>query len=184
VLLTVLGVVAVIGAVHFGLLHSYQLQRFTSFINQGSGSLQQNYNLDQSKAAVANGGFWGTGLFRGTQTNLGYVPYQWTDFIFSAIGEQLGFVGCSVVLGLFALLALRMIRAVQLTTDRFGRLLCAGALAFITFSVFQSVGMAIGLLPIAGIPLPFISEGGSAVLAFFASAGLVVNVELRRPVMR
>ena len=102
------------------------------------------------------------GCSGGTQTNLGYVPYQWTDFIFSAIGEQLGFVGCAVVLGLFALLALRMHpRRADSRATAFGRLLCAGALAFITFSVFQSVGMAIGLLPIAGIPLPFISEGGS-----------------------
>ncbi len=179
-LLAVLLVVGVIGAVHLGLLKHYQIERLTAFINQSQNTQSINYNLTQSKIAIGAGGFWGQGLFHGVETNLGSIPVQYSDFIFSAVGEQLGFVGGAVVLGLFALIAARIIRAIQIAKDPFGRLLCAGALAFIVFSVFQNVGMTIGIMPITGIPLPFISYGGSALFSFFAAIGLVLNVEMRR----
>jgi rod shape determining protein RodA len=167
-------------AIHLHLLKQYQLQRLTSFLHQGQDTQSANYDLSQSTGAIASGRFWGTGVFKGTATNLGYVPNQLTDFIFSAVGEQLGFVGSAVVIGLFGIIGLRTLRAAQTARDSFGRMVCAGALAFLAFSVFENIGMTIGITPITGIPLPFISYGGSASFAFFATVGLVANVERRR----
>ncbi len=172
------------GAVHFHLIQSYQLERLTSFLHQGKDLQSTNYDLNQSKNSISSGGFRGTGLFKGSATNLGFVPNQGTDFIFSALGEQLGFVGAAVVIGLFGVIALRALRAAQTAKDSFGRLVCAGALAFISFSVFENIGMTIGLTPITGIPLPFVSYGGSASFAFFATVGLVANVEMRKVVKK
>jgi len=182
--LAVLGIAGLVGAFHFGLIHSYQLGRLTSFLHQNSGTNGANWNLTQSKAAIGSGGLKGTGLFHGAATNGGFVPAQQTDFIFTAVGEQLGFAGGLVVIGLFGLIAFRMLRAAQTARDPLGRLLCSGALAFLAFSVFQNIGMTIGLIPIAGIPLPFVSYGGSAMIVFFATVGLVVNVEMRRMARR
>ena len=167
-------------AIHLHLLHQYQLSRLTGFLHQNQGLRSGNFDLQMSKIAIANGGAHGTGLFHGSSTNLAYVPNQQTDFIFSAIGEQLGFLGGAVTIGLFGVIALRMLRAAQVARDAFGRMVCAGALAFLAFSVFENIGMTIGLTPITGIPLPFISYGGSASFAFFATVGLVLNVEMRR----
>ena len=178
--LAVLGLAGLLGAFHFGLIHAYQLGRLTSFLNQNAGTNGANWNLAQSKAAIGSGGAFGVGIFHGAATNGGYVPSQQTDFIFTAVGEQLGFAGGAVVIALFGVIALRLLRAAQIARDPLGRLLCSGALAFVAFSVFQNVGMTIGLIPIAGIPLPFVSYGGSAMIVFFATVGLVVNVEMRR----
>ena len=120
--------------------------------------------------------------WRGHQWRL--RPAQQTDFIFSAVGEQLGFAGGVLVVALFGVIAFRLLRAAQIARDPLGRLLCSGALALLAFSVFQNVGMTIGLIPIAGIPLPFVSYGGSAMIVFFATVGLVVNVEMRRSIRR
>ncbi len=167
-------------AIHLHLLDQYQLDRLTNFLHQNTRLRSGNYDLYLSKVTIASGGFHGTGPFRGASTNLAYVPNQQTDFIFSAIGEQLGFVGAALVIGLFGLVSLRIMRAAQTARDSFGRLVCAGAFAFLAFSVFENIGMTIGLMPITGIPLPFISYGGSASFAFFATVGLVANVEMRR----
>ena len=163
------------------LLHSYQLQRLTCFFHQTKASASGcNYQLFLARDAIGAGGLKGTGLFHGTVTNLQYIPDQYADFIFSAIGEQTGFLGSALVIALYAVMALRIVRAMQVARDIMGRMLCGGALVFIVFSVFQNIGMNIGIMPITGIPLPFVSYGGSAMLAFFAAVGLVVNVELRR----
>jgi rod shape determining protein RodA len=172
------------------LLHSFQIQRLTSFLHQDecaklTGQEQQDcqnnvYQLSQAKYAIGAGGFQGTGLFRGAMTSSGFVPLNYADTIFSAIGEQLGFVGSLVVVGLFGVMSLRMFRAIQVARDTFGRVVCAGCLAFVVFSVFENIGMNVGIMPITGIPLPFISFGGSALLATFAAVGLVANVEMRR----
>jgi rod shape determining protein RodA len=175
--------VAVAGAfaiVHLGLLQQYQVERITSFLHPNSGLRTNTYNLHQSVAAIGSGGFWGTGLFHGPQTNLSYVPEQQTDFIFSAVGEQLGFVGAATVLVLLGILAWRMLRVAQITRDPFGRLLATGCFTLIAFSAFENAGMSMGIMPVAGIPLPFISYGGSATVAFFAAVGIVLSVELHR----
>ena len=174
------GLAALVGAFHFGMIHAYQLGRLTSFLNQNSATKGANWNLAQSKAAIGSGGVFGVGMFHGAATNGGYVPSQQTDFIFTAVGEQLGFAGGAVVIALFGVIAFRLLRAAQIARDPLGRMLCSGALAFLAFSVFQNVGMTIGLIPIAGIPLPFVSYGGSAMIVFFATVGLVLNVEMRR----
>jgi rod shape determining protein RodA len=138
------------------------------------------YNLRQSQIAIAAGGLSGRGLFQGSQTNLSFVPEQHTDFIFTAVAEELGFVGAVALLALFGLIVWRTWRAAALSRDRFGTLLCVGVLAMLVFQVFENVGMTMGITPIAGIPLPFMSYGGSATLAGFLALGLVLNVHMRR----
>ena len=171
------------------ILHDYQIQRLTSFLHQDDcgnnvACQQLEFQVNSAKVALGAGGLEGTGLLHGAVTNTGFVPFAYADMIFSAVGEQLGFLGATVVLGLFGVIALRMFRAIQTARDTLGRLLCAGALAFVVFSVFQNVGMNIGIMPITGIPLPFMSYGGSALFATFASIGLVANVEMRRSRLR
>lgn len=179
VLLGAAGVVVAGFAVH--LLNSEQLSRLGCFLHQTPSSASGcNLQLFTARDAIGAGGLKGTGLFNGQITNLQYIPEQYADFIFSAIGEQTGFIGCMTLLGLFAVMALRMCRAMQTARDTLGRIICGGALIFLVVSVFQNVGMNIGLMPITGIPLPFVSYGGSALLAFMAAVGLVINVEMRR----
>jgi rod shape determining protein RodA len=178
--LTILGVFGIVGVVHFGLLKHYQVERLLAFLNPSSQLQSSGYNLAQSKIAVGSGHIFGTGLFKGSQTNLAYVPEQQTDFIFTAVGEQLGFVGSSVLLFAYAILVYRIWRIMRWTGPVAGRLIVAGALGWIGYSVFQNVGMTIGIMPITGIPLPLVSYGGSALLAFFVMIGLVLNVGSQR----
>ena len=169
----------VVLALNVGLLKHYQIERLTSFISPNGVSQASTYNVTQAKEAIANGGVFGKGLFHGSLTNLAYVPSQQTDFIFSAVGEQLGFVGGGVLLLLYGVVAWRVLRAAQQAKDTFGRMLCAGAFALIVFSVFENVGMNMGIMPVAGIPLPFLSYGGSAMIVFFAAVGITVSVHAR-----
>jgi rod shape determining protein RodA len=179
--LVVLAIAGFACAVVLHVLNRYQLDRLTAFLHQDSGGSQTlNYNVIQSKTAIGAGGLRGTGMFNGLETNLAYVPIQYADFIFSAVGEQLGFVGSALVIGLYSVVAFRVVRAIQTARDSLGRLLGAGVLAFLVVSVFENIGMTTGIMPITGIPLPLISYGGSALVAFFIAMGLVLNVELHR----
>jgi rod shape determining protein RodA len=180
VALALLGVVGVLGVVNLGLLEDYQEQRLTSFLEPTADSQRSTYNLQQSETAIGAGGVFGRGLFRGTQTNLSYVPEQETDFIFTAVGEELGFAGAASLLSLFSVLAWRIWRSAHLSRDLTGSLMCVGVLSLLGFQVFQNVGMTMGIMPITGIPLPFVSYGGSATIAGFAAVGLVLNVHMRR----
>ncbi|MHB8329331.1 MAG: rod shape-determining protein RodA [Acidimicrobiales bacterium] len=179
VLLILATVVGAFAIVHLGLLKPYQVARLTGFLHQNSRLQGSTYNLHESVAAIGSGGFWGTGLFHGPQTNLAYVPEQQTDFIFSAVGEQLGFVGAASVLVLLGVIAWRMLRAAQVARDPFGRLLATGCFTLVAFSTFENAGMSMGIMPIAGIPLPFLSYGGSSTVAFFAAVGVALSVQLR-----
>jgi rod shape determining protein RodA len=184
-MLLVGAVLVVLVAIETGLLHHYQVTRLASFLHQDTLHLSKTqqaeiYNLQQAKTAIGSGGLTGTGLLHGTQINLNYVPEQSTDFIFAAVGEQLGFVGATSVLAVLAIVCGRVLRAGQLSRDSFGRLLCAGIFTFLAFSTFQNAGMAMGIMPITGIPLPFISYGGTAVIAFFAGVGVALSVYARR----
>jgi rod shape determining protein RodA len=161
-------------------LKEYQTERLTSFLNEGKDAERSGYNQDQSKIAIGTGGITGQGLFKGTQTTGNYVPEQHTDFIFTVVGEELGFVGGSVLLALFALIVWRTWRAARLANDLFGTLCCMGVLAMIVFQVFENVGMTMGIMPITGIPLPWMSYGGSSVIVSFACIGLVANIHMRR----
>lgn len=172
-------VLLVVFAVNVGLLQKYQIDRLTSFISPNGASQAATYNVAQAKEAIAHGGVFGRGLGHGALTNLAYVPEQQTDFIFSAVGEQVGFVGASVLLAIYGVVAWRVLRAAQLARDSLGRLLCTGIFALLVFSVFENVGMNMGIMPVTGIPLPFISYGGSAMIVFFAAMGITASVNAR-----
>jgi rod shape determining protein RodA len=180
VVLSAAGLLVVVAVLDSDLLEDYQRDRLTVFLDQDQGLREETYNLNQSKIAVGSGGLGGKGLFEGTQTRLGNVPEQHTDFIFTALGEELGFVGSASLLGLFALLCLRVWRTAQIARDRLGTLICAGVLTMLVFQIFQNVGMTVGIMPITGIPLPFMSYGGSSVIASWIAIGLVLNVHMRR----
>jgi rod shape determining protein RodA len=177
VLIAVVGVVAVL---QFGVLKQYQLDRLGAFLDPKGDTHRASYNQNQSKVAVAAGGFVGKGLFKGTQTNLSFVPEQHTDFIFTAVGEELGFVGAGLLLVLFALVVWRTWRSALLARDDLGTLICVGVLVMLVFQIFENVGMTMGIMPVVGIPLPFLSYGGSSTIASFAAIGLVQNVHMRR----
>ncbi|HVB93787.1 MAG TPA: rod shape-determining protein RodA [Acidimicrobiales bacterium] len=179
VMVIVGAVLVVVVALKLGLLQHYQIARLTSFINPNGASSAATYNVTQAKNAIGAGGLFGKGLFRGAQTNLSYVPFQQTDFIFSAVGEQVGFIGSSLLLFLYGVVAWRILRTAQMARDTFGRLLCAGVFALLVFSVFENVGMNMGIMPVAGIPLPFLSYGGSASVVFFAAVGITASVHAR-----
>jgi rod shape determining protein RodA len=181
VVLTAVGTMSVVWVLNSDMLEDYQRARLTTFLDQGSSSSQDEaYNLDQAMIAVGSGGPDGRGLFNGTQTRLGIVPEQHTDFIFTALGEELGFAGSATMLGLFLVLCWRIWRTAQIARDRFGMLLCVGVLSMLVFQVFQNVGMTLGIMPITGIPLPFMSYGGSSTLTAWIAVGLVLNVHMRR----
>jgi rod shape determining protein RodA len=185
VMLLVATALVALVAIEGGFLHHYQIARLTTFLNP---SLHSNnpyvqsaiYNTQQAKIAIGSGGLFGSGIGHGAQTNLGYVPEQQTDFIFTAVAEQLGFIGSVGVLSLLGVIAWRVLHAAVVSRDTFGRLICAGLFAFIAFSVFQNAGMTMGIMPITGIPLPFMSYGGTAVLVFFGAVGLALSVGARR----
>ena len=178
-MLIVGAVLLVLVAINVGVLHKYQIDRLTSFISPNGASQVATYNVAQAKEAIAHGGVFGRGLFGGTLTNLAYVPEQQTDFIFSAVGEQTGFVGAMVLLGIYGVVAYRILRAAQTARDSLGRLLCTGIFALLVFSVFENMGMNMGIMPVTGIPLPFISYGGSAMIVFFAAIGITASVNAR-----
>ncbi|MBI2711180.1 MAG: rod shape-determining protein RodA [Actinobacteria bacterium] len=184
-LLGLAGVVSIGVVLKSGALDGYQKDRLTVFAQQDSPTgLDQSrtaaYNLEQSKIAIGSGGLVGKGLFQGTQTRLGNVPEQRTDFIFTAVGEQLGLVGAGGLLALLSLIVWRVHRSAQLARDEFGSLVCIGVMAMFVFQIFENVGMTMGIMPITGIPLPFMSYGGSAAVTSFAAMGLVLNVHMRR----
>jgi len=158
-------------------LADYQEARLTSFLDQDA---PEAYNQVQSLNAIGTGGITGQGLFEGPQTQFGFVPEQETDFIFTVIAEELGFVGASVVLGLQGLILIRIFRIAQLARDRFGTLLCIGVFTMLLTHIVQNVGMTMRLMPITGIPLPFVSYGGSALITALASLGIVQSVSVHR----
>lgn len=181
--LAVVGSAGVVLAVYAKLLHKYQLDRFISFLHQNSTSsafLTLNYEVNNAKSAIGAGGLRGAGLFHGLQTVLGYVPEQRTDFIFTAIGEQLGFIGAATIIALLGYVAFRMFWIAKSAKDTMGKVLCLGIFIFFAFSCFENIGMTMGIMPITGIPLPFLSYGGSAVLVFYTAGGLVLSVSRRR----
>jgi rod shape determining protein RodA len=157
-------------------LKEYQKDRLTSFLNPDSNLLTTGYHQHQSRIAIGAGEWFGWGLNKGPMTQLNFVPEQHTDFIFSSVGEEFGFIGCLIVLSVFALICLRLLHVAQTAKDNFGSLLAVGVLAMIVFQVIVNVGMNVGLAPVAGIPLPWMSYGRSAMLTNFISLGIVESV--------
>jgi rod shape determining protein RodA len=181
--LVVIGLLAATGIyaiVSVGVLKQYQIDRLTSVISPSTETQGSRYNQDQSKKTIGSGGLFGAGLFQGKQTGLGYVPEQHTDFIFTAVGEELGFVGAATLLALFAIVMWRTWRTARLSRDYYGTLVCAAIFAMFGFPIFENIGMTMGIMPITGIPLPLMSYGGSSLIATCACLALVANVYARR----
>jgi rod shape determining protein RodA len=179
----VLFLVAVIGTVmafNLGIVRDYQIARLTAFIDPAADPLRAGYNKEQAEIAIGAGGLTGRGYLEGSQTNLDFVPEQHTDFIFTVVGEELGFLGAMALLGLFAVLIWRGFRTAMMSRDAYGTLLSAGIVTMLAFQVFVNVGMTVGIMPITGIPLPLVSSGGTAMIVNFIAVGLVLNVHMRR----
>jgi len=168
------GVIYAIAKLH--LLKGYQLTRLTSFLHPSQDLAGTGYNGLQAKIAVGSGGLHGEGLFHGTFTGGNFVPSVQTDFIFTVAGEELGFVGAAAIVALLGIVVFRTIRAAQLADDMFGMLVASGVAIWFIFQTFVNVGMTIGIMPITGLPLPFISYGGSAIFADMIAIGLVQSV--------
>ncbi|CDM95447.1 MAG: rod shape-determining protein RodA [Limnospira sp. PMC 1291.21] len=169
-----------LGDIFWGFLQDYQKQRLIGFLNPEQDPLGAGYHLIQSRIAIGSGQLYGRGLYQGTQTQLDFIPEQHTDFIFSAIGEELGFIGCIIVLAVFWIICLRLVIIAQTAKDSFGSLIAIGVLSMLMFQVFVNIGMNIGLAPVTGIPLPFLSYGRSALLSNFLAMGLVESVANHR----
>jgi rod shape determining protein RodA len=181
--LTAVGLIGVAGVLSSGALEEYQRCRLTSFLDRPDEECEARdaaYNQEQAQVAIGSGGFTGKGPFQGTQTRLDIVPEQHTDFIFTTVGEELGFLGSATLLGLLSIIAWRIWRTAQLARDPLGTLVCVGILSMFVFQVFENIGMTMGIMPVTGIPLPFMSYGGSSTIAAFAAIGLVLNVHMRR----
>jgi len=183
-LITALAAMTVGAAVLTRIVSPYQLERITVFVNSDKCRdpkiADLCFQVNNATKAIATGGLTGKGWLNGPITLSKDIPVQWADFPFSAVGEQFGLVGCGIILALYGVMLFRIWRIAQLSRDQLGTLLCAGVFTMILWQVFQNVGMTIGLMPVTGLPLPFISYGGSGLVAFYAMLGLVQSVHMRR----
>lgn len=168
----------------FFALQEYQKNRILVFLNPELDPRGSGYHVIQSKTAIGSGQFFGEGLFNGTLNNNGFIPERHTDFIFSVLGEELGFVGAVVVVIIFTFLLLRCIHVAKAAKDTYGMLICVGVTGMYLFHVLENIGMTIGIMPVTGIPLPFVSYGGSSLVTNLLAIGLVINVGMRRQVIR
>jgi rod shape determining protein RodA len=166
-------------AVKAGVISEYQVNRLQTFVDPNADTQGAGYQLRQARITVGSGGLIGTGLFNGPQTNGRFVPEQQTDFIFTVAGEQLGFIGSGAILILYLILLMRGFSIARRTNDPFGRLVCTGVIAWFAFQIFENIGMTMGLMPMTGVPLPFISYGGSSMFATLIGIGLLQNVHAR-----
>ncbi len=172
-------VTAALAAVASGALAAYQVDRFLAFTNPDLDPRGAGYNVEQARIAVGNGGLLGQGLFGGSQTRSGFVPEQHTDFVFTVAGEELGLVGAGLLILLLAVVLWRALRIAIAADDLFGRLAAAGIACWFGFQAFQNIGMCLGIMPVTGVPLPFVSYGGSSMFAGMLAVGLLQNIHLR-----
>ncbi|MBL0747188.1 rod shape-determining protein RodA [Nocardioides baculatus] len=177
--LTLGAVVGAIGAVSAGVLKPYQVDRFLAFMDPTLDPRGAGYNVEQARIAVGNGGLLGQGLFDGSQTRSGFVPEQHTDFIFTVAGEELGLVGAGILILLLAVVIWRALAISAEAGDLFGRVAAAGIACWFGFQAFQNIGMCLGIMPVTGVPLPFVSYGGSSLFAGMLALGLLQNIHLR-----
>ena len=174
------GALAAFAAVQLGVLDDYQINRLLAFTNPALDPQGIGYNTNQARIGVGSGGLFGTGLFEGSQTSGQFIPEQETDFIFSVVGEELGFIGSATLITLFAIVLWRAIHIATRAEDLFGALVATGIACWFTFQMFENIGMVIGIMPVTGVPLPFVSYGGSSMFANWMAIGLLENVHLRR----
>jgi rod shape determining protein RodA len=166
-----------------GFVNTYQIERLRVFLDQDTANPaleQAAYQVRNAIRAVGTGGLWGKGWLKGPLTNGRDVPVMWADFPFAAVGEQFGLVGCAVLLAIFIVALMRIWRIASLSRDLFGTYLCAGVFTMLLWQIFQNVGMTLGIMPVTGLPLPFISYGGSSLITYFAMFGIVQSVHMRR----
>ena len=180
--LTAAAAVAVTAVLSLHLLKGYQLTRLTGFLHPSSNAAGAGYNGIQAKIAIGSGGMFGQGLFHGQSVSGSYVPAQSTDFIFTVAGQELGFVGAVVIVALLGVVVVRALRIATRADDQFGMLVAAGIAIWFLFQSFVNIGMTVGIMPITGLPLPFISYGGSAIFADMIAIGLLLSVHRKRPV--
>jgi rod shape determining protein RodA len=171
-------VIGVLLAIQLGILKEYQVQRLTSFIDPGADVSSGAYNANQARIAIGGGGMFGYGLFQGPQTQGKFVPVNESDFIFTVVGEELGFVGALVLILLLAIMLWRAAVIAYRADDMFGRLVATGIIAWLAFQMFENIGMSLGIMPITGIPLPLVSAGGTSMMATWIAIGLLQNVRL------
>jgi rod shape determining protein RodA len=177
---TVLATTAILGLILlYPSLEDYQKDRIVAFVNPEAVP-DQAFNIEQALVSIGTGGWWGKGYLQGTQSQLGFLRVQHTDFIFSVITEEMGLIfGSVVVLGLMGFILLRILRVASITPDPAGRFLCAGIAAVLFFQTFVSVGMNLRLLPVTGLTLPFVSYGGSSLITLYMAIGVVQSVLMR-----
>jgi rod shape determining protein RodA len=173
-------IIGTVGLFQLGQIEEYQITRLTAFIEPETATLDAVYNQVQSEIAIGSGGIFGKGLFGGSQTNLQFVPVQSSDFIFTTVGEQFGFVGSVIILGLFALLLFRLLMIARNARSRFSFLVVTGIAAMIAFHVVVNIGMTVRVMPVTGLPLPLMSSGGTVFVAFSAALGLAHSAWIRR----
>jgi len=179
-ILALTAIVLIFGGLQLGLVKDYQIARLTSFLDPENDPQRTGWNRQQAEIAIGSGGLTGTGYLEGSQTNLDFVPEQHTDFIFTVVGEEFGFVGAVTMLLAFGILLWRALRIALLSKDPFGTYVAAGVAAMFAIQIFVNVGMTIGIMPITGITLPFVSYGGSSLLTNAIAVGLLLNVHMRR----
>ena len=179
VALLLIAVLGAFGATKAGVINSYQVKRLQSFVNPTADTQGSGYQLRQARITVGSGGLLGTGLFNGPQTNGRFVPEQQTDFIFTVAGEELGFLGSAGIVLLYLVILMRAFAIARRTSDPYGRLVATGVTAWFAFQIFENIGMTLGLMPMTGVPLPFLSYGGSSMFATLIGFGLLQNVHAR-----
>ena len=177
--LIIVAVVGAFAATKTGVISDYQVRRLQTFVDPTADSQGAGYQLRQARITVGSGGLIGTGLFSGPQTNGRFVPEQQTDFIFTVAGEELGFLGSALIVLLYLIILMRAFAIARRTNDPFGRLVTTGVIAWFAFQIFENIGMTLGLMPMTGVPLPFISYGGSSMFATLIGFGLLQNVHAR-----
>ncbi|MFF6791332.1 rod shape determining protein RodA [Streptomyces filamentosus] len=164
-----------------GMLDEYQINRFAAFANPDLDPAGVGYNTNQARIAIGSGGLLGSGLFKGSQTTGQFVPEQQTDFVFTVAGEELGFVGAGLILVLLGVILWRACRIARETTELYGTIVAAGIIAWFSFQSFENIGMTLGIMPVAGLPLPFVSYGGSSMFAVWVAIGLLQSIRVQRP---
>ena len=177
--LLILAVAGGIVATKAGVISEYQVKRLQSFVDPNADSQGAGYQLRQARITVGSGGFLGTGLFNGPQTNGRFVPEQQTDFIFTVAGEELGFLGSGFIILLYIIILMRAFGIARRSSDPYGQMVCTGVIAWFAFQTFENIGMTLGLMPMTGVPLPFMSYGGSSMFANLIGFGLLQNVHAR-----
>ncbi|MBK3643119.1 MULTISPECIES: rod shape-determining protein RodA [Streptomyces] len=175
------GVVGCIAIWQLHILDEYQIARFAAFANPSLDPAGVGYNTNQARIAIGSGGLTGAGLFHGSQTTGQFVPEQQTDFVFTVAGEELGFVGAGLIILLLGVVLWRACRIARDSTELYGTIVAAGIVAWFAFQAFENIGMTLGIMPVTGLPLPFVSYGGSSMFAVWMAVGLLQSIKVQRP---